>query len=199
MAAEAGLDVKIVDLDMFALINTFEHMGLGRSVPSGEFCVVIDFGAQKSDLIIYKDDAIMFTREMTIGGVLITEEIQRQLGVNYVEAEGLKINGDDNGNLPEDIVEIIDAILETFFSEIKKTLNFYMTASSDDAISKCFITGGSSLIPGFMEGLETIMGIEVQLLNPFEKIEVQEDKFDEPTLQRISSSGLIALGLAMRS
>ena len=199
LATEAGLDIKVVDLDMFALINSFEHVLKGQTEKYEGSCIVIDFGAQKSDLIIHKNDSILFTREMNIGGVLITEEIQRQLGLNYEEAEGLKIRGDDNGNLPEEIVEIIDAVLESFFSEIKKTLNFYMTASSDEDLTRCYITGGSALIPGFMEGLESVMGMEVSILNPFDKFTVVDNKFDEATLERIASSGLIALGLAMRS
>ena len=46
------------------------------------------------------------------------------MGVNYYEAEDLKINGDESGNLPEEILEIIDDVVESFFAEIKKTKYF---------------------------------------------------------------------------
>ena len=47
-------------------------------------------GAQKTEFIIYKNQTIVFTKEISVGGVMITEEIQRQMGVNYEEAEDFK-------------------------------------------------------------------------------------------------------------
>lgn len=199
LAQKAGLKVKVVDLDMFSLINVFKYTLGDNLKDTKESFIIIDFGAQKTDVVVYKNDAVVFTREMNIGGGMITEEIMRQMGIPYEEAEGLKIRGDDQGNLPEEIVEIIDSVLESFFSEVKKTLNFYMTASGDEEIEYCFVTGGSSLIPGFVEGMESVLGIEVQFLNPFEKISYDEKKFSEEDIGQIASTGLIAVGLAMRS
>ena len=103
--------------------------------------ILIDLGAQKSEFVIYKNHKIMFTKEIAIGGVMITEEIQRQMGVNYYEAEDLKCNGDDNGNLPEEILEIIDDVVDSFFAEIKKTVDFYVSSTSDESFVECVLTG----------------------------------------------------------
>ena len=70
------------------------------------------------------------------------------MGVNYQEAEYLKINGDGNGNLPEDIIDIIEDILEDFFTELRKTIDFYESSTSDDTITDIFITGGGAQTPG---------------------------------------------------
>ena len=47
-------------------------------------------------MIVYSYGAPVLTKDIPIGGVLLTEEIQRTMGVSYEEAEDLKINGDDN-------------------------------------------------------------------------------------------------------
>ena len=192
------LKVRIIDLSVVAVTNIFRHVLQDKIEDPTQSFVFMDIGAQKTDFIIWKKNGIVFAKEVPIGGVIITEEIQRQMGVNYIEAEDLKIIGDENGNLPEEIVEIVEDILESFFAEIKKTIDFYITSSSDDGISECFVTGGGSLIPGAIEGLEANLELPVTLLSPFEKIDYDKKKFTDEIINNISFRGCAAMGLAMR-
>jgi type IV pilus assembly protein PilM len=194
----ASLRVKIVDLGVLALTNVFELIMGDKLEDPGQSWLIIDLGAQKTEFIIYKNNMIVFTKEMNIGGVMITEEIQRQMGVNYFEAEDLKINGDENGNLPEEILEIIDDVVEAFFSEIKKTIDFYVSSTSDESLASCMITGGGALIPGLMEGLEALLGVDVSVLNPFDAFEYDEKAFSEEEINEVTYKGVVALGLALR-
>ena len=164
-----------------------------------ESWILMDLGAQKTEFIIYKNNKVMFTKEIMIGGVIITEEIQRQMGVNYYEAEDLKNQGDENGNLPEEVLEIIDSVVENFFAEIKKTVDFYISSTSDESFVECVLTGGSCLIPGLSEGLEALLGISVSIMNPFEAVEYDPQKISEEKLNEIAYRGAGVLGLAMRS
>ncbi len=192
------LRCRVVDLNLFALANIFETIAPTAELNSPDSILIIDFGAQTTNMIIYKNRTVIFTRELSMGGYLITEEIQRQLGLTFTEAEDLKIHGDESGNLPEEVVEIIEMSLDSFFSEIKKTINFFMTASSEESVDKCYVTGGSSLVPGLIEGLETSLSVTVKLMNPFEKIAINDRNITEDMMSIISSMGLIALGLALR-
>ena len=195
---KSKLRVKIVDLGLIATTNVFEHVLADRLNDPSKSWVLMDIGAQKTSFIIYRQGAIVFAKEMNIGGVMITEEIQRQMGVNYFEAEDLKMTGDENGNLPEEILEIIDDILEAFFAEIKKTVDFYISSTSDESLSECVITGGGALIPGITEGLEALLSYPVMVLNPFDVIEYDKKKFDEEMINSIAFRGVVALGLGMR-
>lgn len=192
------LKVRIVDLSVVAVTNVFRHVLKDKIEDPTQSFVFLDIGAQKTDFIIWKKNGIVFAKEVPIGGVIITEEIQRQMGVNYIEAEDLKIIGDENGNLPEEIVEIVEDILESFFAEIKKTIDFYISSSSDDGITECFVTGGGSLVPGAIEGLEASLEMPVTILSPFEKIDYDRKKFTDELINNISFRGCAAMGLAMR-
>lgn len=195
---KAELRIKIVDLGIISVINVFElAMGDKLDEPGNSY-LVIDLGAQKTEFIIYKNNMIVFSKEIAVGGIMITEEIQRQMGVNYYEAEDLKITGDENGNLPEEILEIIDDVIEAFFSEIKKTIDFYVSSTSDESLVACYVTGGSSLIPGIIEGLEALLGVDVGILNPFDGIGYAEKNFSEKEINEIAYRGVTVLGLAMR-
>jgi len=196
---QAELKPKIVDLGVLSLVNVFEHLYFEKLEDPNHSWIVIDLGAQKAEFVIYKNHKIMFTKEIAIGGVMITEEIQRQMGVNYYEAEDLKNNGDENGNLPEEILEIIDDVVESFFAEIKKTVDFYISSTSDESFVECVLTGGSCVIPGLIEGLEALLGISVSIINPFEEIDYDKKNIKEEQLNEIAYRGVSVLGLAMRS
>lgn len=195
----AGLKVKIVDLVQIALVNVFELVAADVLVQNERSSwVILDIGAQQTEFMIYKNGMISFSKQINVGGLMITEEIQRQMGVNYKEAEDLKITGDQQGNLPEEIIEIIDSVVETFFAELKKTLDFYISSTSDESFSGCYITGGSSQIPGLLEGLEALLGFPVRVLNPLDVVNYDASDFEESEIQELATRGAAVIGLAMR-
>lgn len=196
---KVGLKPKIVDLSIFALNNTFE-VSLGKDLEEyNDGTVIIDVGAQTTKLLVYKNDGPIYTKEIAIGGGVITEEIQRQMGLNYQDAENLKSLGSSaNGNVPEEVMEIISNSLDIFCEEIKKALNFFLNASSEDRIRHCFVTGGGSLLPGLVEALGGVLETKVQYLNPFKKITYDKKSFSPEMISYIATCGCVVLGLAMR-
>lgn len=195
----SNLKVKIVDLCAAATLNVAEAT-LGNNFKGrGKTWILMDFGAQKTHFMIYKNGVMVFFKEINIGGLTITEEIQRQMGVNFLEAESLKILGDGNGNIPEEIVEIVNQVLDTFFAEIKKTMDFWISSTSEENFDGCIITGGGSQIPGFVEALHDLLEVEVEVLNPFSSMSYNKNKITEEQVEEIAYRGACAIGLAMRS
>jgi type IV pilus assembly protein PilM len=195
---DAALKIKIVDLNIIALNNIFE-LSLSDQVENMEqAALILDVGAQTVKMLIYKRGAPIFNREINFGGHLITEEIQRQMGVSFEEAEDLKIHGDESGNLPEEIVQIISGALQNFFGEMKKSLNFFLSTSTEDKIEVCYMTGGSSLLPGMKEGVEKLLEVPVDYLNPLRKIDFDGKAISGGLKDTIISQGAIAIGLSMR-
>ncbi len=199
LVERSNLKVKIVDLGAAATINVFENV-MGKQVTGkGKTWILMDLGAQKTQFMIYKSGIMVFFKEINIGGLTITEEIQRQMGVNYVEAESLKIFGDGEGNIPEEIINLINQVLETFFTELKKTVDFWVNSTSEEAFDGCILTGGSSLIPGLPEALQELFDTEVQILNPFSTMTYNQSNISEDMINEIAGRGVCAIGLAMRS
>lgn len=194
---EAKLQVKVVDLNVLALSNAFEEVVKNDLEEYSQGTLLLDFGAQSTKVIVYKRGGPIFTKEIPVGGGLITEEIQRQMGVSYEEAEDLKTTTDEKGNLPEEILNIINAQLDQQISEVRKNVNFYVTQGSAEKVGHCFITGGSSLLPGLVEKLAIATNLDVHRLDLFSKIKVDENKigYDLTHLSAISST---VFGLAMR-
>lgn len=196
---KTGLRVKVVDMDITAAINVFERAGGSKLENPNESYMLLEIGAQKTNFAIYKNKKVFFTKEIDIGGGAITEEIQRKMGVKYTEAEDLKKSGDEKGNLPEEILKIIEGVLNTFLQEIQKTYDFYVSSTSDQSLAGCFITGGGSQIPGVIEGLETILGVAVTDLDVLSILEYDEKEAKNWNLKDVNHSGVVAIGLAMRN
>lgn len=191
-----NLKVKIVDLGAAALINVFDSV-IDENERDKTW-ILIDVGAQKTHFIIYKNQAMVFYKEMNIGGLTITEEIQRQMGVNYEEAESLKIFGDGSGNVPEEIGMINFQVVEMFLAEFKKTIDFWINSTSEEVFDGCYISGGSSTIPGLRDGLQDLFGVEVKTFNLFERFSYNEKYISNEESDEIALRGVCAVGLAMR-
>jgi type IV pilus assembly protein PilM len=198
LVERVGLKVKIVDLGVTAVMNVFEIAASESLSNMAATWILMDLGAQKSELMIYKKNILVFNKEISIGGLTITEEIQRQMGVNFLEAESLKIHGDGSGNVPEEILNIINQVLDSFFADLKKSLDFWTSTSSEEVFDGCFLTGGTSQVPGIVEALQEVLGTEVQVMNPFSKFTYNQKNISEEMITDIVYRGVCAIGLAMR-
>lgn len=190
---EFKITAKVVDLNVFALSNVFEEIYKDDLEEYSQGSLLIDFGAQSTKVVVYKRGGPIFTKEIPVGGGLITEEIQRQMGVSYEEAEDLKTSE----NLPQEILNIINTQTEVQVAEIRKNINFYVTQGSAEKVSYCFATGGNSLIPGMLEKLSASTGLQVSRMDLFSKIKV-DDRKAEKSLEHLSAISAVAIGLAMR-
>jgi type IV pilus assembly protein PilM len=193
----ARITGKIVDLNVIALSNVFEEVARDNLDEYSNGTLLLDFGAQSTKIVVYKHGGPVFSKEIPIGGSLVTEEIQRQMGVSYEEAEDLKTTKDENGNLPEEVMNIINAQVDQQMAEVKKNINFYVTRGSAEKVSYCFVTGGSSLLPGLIDKLSMVAGIPVERLDVFSAIKVDSKKIGID-LDELAAISPVVIGLAMR-
>ncbi len=83
----AGLNVVVVDVDVFAIENTFTML---KQVQPGEVVALVNVGAAVTNINILSDGISDFTRDSPLGGNRHTESVERSIGVNFEQAEALK-------------------------------------------------------------------------------------------------------------
>jgi type IV pilus assembly protein PilM len=197
LVLEAGLKPAVVDVAAFALENCF---GLNYDVGRGNVALV-NVGASTVNINVLRDGASAFTRDLPIGGRQYTSEIQRAMGISYEEAESFKVGGDDGDRaavVPAEVERVLANVSDTLSLEINRSIEFYM-GGTGGSLSAIYLSGGAAGTPGLRAALAEAMRAEVQIMDPFRRIQVDERAFNPRFLHDVAPQAAIAVGLALRS
>ena len=202
LARDAKLKPVICDIDAFTVQNLFET---SRGLPPDQTIALINVGASLSSLNIVGGGVSAFTREIANGGNFITEEIQKQLGVPFEQAEAYKCGGTGEpgeagnpGIIPDEVVHIIDSVTDSIAGEIQRSLDFFMATSGEGEISRIYVTGGTANLAALAQAIERRARVPVETWAPTERVIVEAKEVDRLVLQARAAQLSVALGLSLR-
>lgn len=191
----AGLTCSVVDVSSLALANCFEfNYGV-----QAEVVALINIGASVSNLVILEAGRVAFSRDIPYGGYLYDAEVARELGVDFAEAEGLKLGASYNQETPQEVLSAIQYINESVSQEINNSFDFYRTSSASTDVSKIFLSGGASQTPGLLDKVQETTSIHCQFLDPFQKVDFNKRKFSQEYIDQVRLFSPIAIGLGLRN
>jgi type IV pilus assembly protein PilM len=194
LANLAGLNPCIVDVEAFALQNTFE----ANYDTGNDNVALIDIGASKTSLNILKDSNSVFMRDVSLGCMQVNQKIMSLIDCSYDEAEQLKFGGDSKRLSTDDLKGIISSVVADWCTEIRRALDFFYSTYPDDQIKRIILSGGGANIADFRELLAVEASAEVETINPFRNIYVDDDQFDSDFIKQIAPQAAITSGLAIR-
>lgn len=192
---ECGLTPMVMDIDSFAVQNAFE---LNYTLEEDDVIGIVNMGAGGMNVSVLKDGAAIFTRDIQVGGNILNEEIQKQFGLGSADAERAKLGQVIPGIEQQDVDEVIRSAMGLLAQEVQRSLDFFNATAADDKIHHLYITGGIAQLPQIRLALENRLGIDVEILDPFRQIVVNEKDFDTEYLKSIGPMFAVAVGLAMR-
>lgn len=194
--SEAGLEPVVMDIDCFAVENMFDY---NYGFVDDEVIALIDLGASATSVSVLKGDASIFTRDIQTGGNLLSEELQKRLGISSEEAERAKLGDRNIADVdPDSVDEILADAIENLVQEVQRSLDFFSATSSEDRVTKVYLTGGVSNSAKVRETLEEHLGIPTERVDPFRNVTFSEKGFDAEYLDAIGPMFSVAAGLAMR-
>ena len=194
LANLAGLNPCIVDVEAFALQNTFE----ANYDTAGDNVALLDIGASKTSLNILKGNNSVFMRDVSLGCLQINQKIISLIDCSYDEAEQLKYGGDSERLSDEDLKGIVSSVVADWCTEIRRALDFFYSTYPDDRINRILLSGGGANIAEFRQLLAVEASAEVETINPFTNIYVDDDRIDPEFIKQIGPQAAITTGLAMR-
>jgi len=195
---EAGLKPRVADVDTFAIQNSFE---LNYALPPNETIALINVGASVININVISNGITTFTRDISMGGALLTAEIQKHLNVSYEEAEHYKTAGEGNitnNTIAREVSRLSERVSQTLVTEIQRSLDFFAATTVNADVSKIYLSGGSAQIPPLIRTLERNLEVPVELVNPFKNIIVDPRRFDVDLLHRMAPVAAVAVGLGLR-
>ncbi len=192
---ESGLNPVIIDIDAFALENM---LAVNYQFDKGEVVAIVNVGANVTNINILKDNVSGFTRDIFKGGNQVTEDIQRQLHVDYDEAEKIKVGSKVDVTSRSIIQNLLKTASEALAAEIRNSIEFFQSTTTYEKINKLYLSGGGSKIKDFDTVLQQEIGIPVEMVNPFKQIECNEKNFDAEHLKEVGPLMAVCVGLASR-
>lgn len=195
LARTAKLRPIVCDIDAFTVQNLFEY---SRGLNPDQSVALINVGASLSSLNIVSGGVSAFTREIANGGNMVTEEIQRALGVPFEQAEAYKCGDGEDGIVPRQVTEIVEGCCDAIAAEIQRSLDFFMATSGDADIARIFVTGGTACLASLARAIENRSRVPVETWQPTEKINVDAKEVDRTLLARRGLQLSVALGLSLR-
>jgi type IV pilus assembly protein PilM len=190
---EAGIKVAAVDANALALRNVLRL----RKKQDGENILYIDLGAGKTELDIFKDGNLRFSRYLETGGLDITRAVADLMGTELQEAEELKQKTDVLSPSGEDkVTTLVRNKLDEISLEVWRSVEYYKTTFREPRVERMVLTGGGSLMTGIGDYLSRSFEGAVELDAPLTALAARKKTKEQlgPISPRFSS----AIGLALR-
>lgn len=195
VASSAGLNVAVVDVDAFAVANAFEA---AYEVNPNEVVALLHVGATVTTITILRGGILVFTRDSAIGGNRYNESIQKMLGVSYEQAEKLKLGGQVDGCSAADSQSAIDLVHAELAGDIRRSIDFFRSASPSGVIHRVLVSGGVACLPRFVPHLSEVLELQVEVANPLRRVKADPKRFDPEYLEYVAPQMTVGVGLAVR-
>jgi type IV pilus assembly protein PilM len=195
VAEASGLKAVVMDVESYATQAAFEL--IQQQFPDhgkDQNIALVDLGANVMNITVLRNDQTVYTREQAFGGSQLTQDIMRQYGMSQEEAEAAK----RSGGLPENYeAEVLRPFMENAALEIQRAMQFFFTSTQYTSVEHVLLTGGSAVIPGLDEMVQSRTQINALVANPFANMAISP-RVPLKKLVSDAPSLMVACGLAMR-
>jgi type IV pilus assembly protein PilM len=210
IAEGAGLQPIHLDVGPFAIWNAL--LAWDR-IKKEETVALIDMGAEKTGIYLFKDRSLQFSREVTPAGADITRTIVEGIGSTgepeliYDRAEKIKQEmgipsepsqegmSEKSASLSK-ISFLVRPVLERLTAEIERSLEYYKSQFNEERIDSVLLTGGGANLKNIVSYLGKELRLPVEHFNPLKKILFDSKKIDVQLLDQVGSAFTIAAGMA---
>ncbi|MFC3908427.1 type IV pilus assembly protein PilM [Legionella dresdenensis] len=193
---KAGLEVKIVDVESYAVERAIQH--LAHELPAygqDKVIAVIDIGAHYAHLFVFHGMKLIFTREEEFGGKQLVDATALHYGISYQEA----LQRQEQGNMPDDYEQVLlTPFMDNILVQIKRTLQFFFSTSHHGFVDHILLAGGVAKLPDLVQLVHEKTSIPTSVANPFKHIPLSK-KINSARVLNDAPSLLIACGLALRN
>lgn len=171
---QAKMDPDVIEPTFVGLINGYRF-----NYPRLSGCsLLISIGAKSSD-IIFVDGMKFYSRNVSLGGNTVTQEIRGALDLPFEDAENIKRAAIAGDPLPTGEHIAFQEAQQNFSKrlnvEISRTLAIYKNHGYEEDPVRCFISGGGSLLLDLEGKLRDRLGIPVERFDPFKEVHISED------------------------
>ncbi len=196
---EAGLRPTTIQTLPSALYN-FCHHDLADALSEGSAIVLIDVGAQNTNLVVVEPHSA-WMRNIPLGGNNFTEALVKAFKLSFAKAEELKRNA-AKSKYARQIFQAMRPVFSDLVAEIQRSLGFYSSTHRETELKLVIVCGNAFRLPGLQKYIENNLTIEdVRRLEKFSKLSLagvtDPQKFEQRILGFSAAYGLALQGLGL--
>jgi type IV pilus assembly protein PilM len=194
---EIELKPGVIDIEPLAVLNSYI---IHSQLPDEGVIVFLHLGAKRAILSVFGRRDMFFTRELPIGGQHFTDELMRNYGLDYGEAEAIKKSQGMNPNIEKKSTSESGGLgmsdrttFEKLGDEVNRSLRYYVKESGQSIFTHFVLTGGGSCLIGLDAYLSNKFNLPIEQYNPFNQLDSRVP-VDAPNPAQMAA----AIGLAIR-
>lgn len=181
-----GLKPVAIEIEPTAVARVIDYLYSTQTVG------LIDIGAGTTDVSIFSNGELIFTRTIGMAGTEITEEIMENYDLSFQEAEEYK----RNNNLFED--SNLNVLIRNLTTAIYRSLDYFQVQYKNYNVDYLVLTGGESKLTGFVTHLENEFEVETEKLDLMPNIEAEVEGITRSRLADIIQFLSVGIGLGLR-
>lgn len=195
VAQATGLKAVIVDVESLATESALELVSAqlpqrGRD----QVIALVDVGATVLTVTMFRNGQSIYSREQAFGGNQLTQDISRQYGMSFEEAEAAKRTGSLPDNYARDLMR---PFMDSLALEVSRALQFFFTSTPYNQVDHVVLAGGCAVMPGLGEIVGARTQVDTIIANPFASMTLGS-KLRPKALLADAPSLMVACGLALR-
>ena len=154
-----------------------------------EIIAIVEMGASVTELNIYREGRLAFSRKLPVSGGDITKAMtstlmssQGKVELSVEEAEkikkeqgiptGVETELVDGKILPSQILSLIRPCVEQLAGEIERSFDFYREESHGGRVSKIVLFGGGAGLKRLVELLKNELGMDIEIGDSLKSVRV---------------------------
>ena len=177
---ERTMDLDLVQLAPMSIYNMIAYDRFAERMSTEVFdpespqksTVVLSIGTDASDLIVTNGFRV-WQRSIPIGGNHFTRQLTKDLKLTFAKAEHLKRNAMQADD-PKLVFQAMRPVFNDMVTEIQRSLNFFKTLNKKSDLESMLILGNTAKLPGLQQFLNKNLGLDVDILDKFPKLEGTE-------------------------
>ena len=200
-AEELDLDLLAVAAEPFAVSRSV----IGDDSGSSMSAILMDVGGGTTDIAVVNDGGVQGTKMFGIGGRAFTRSIEKDMGIDFSEAEDLKLQLKD-GSLPKDkkehVVQALQKTLDVWTHGVELALGEF--TSVDNLPNRLLLCGGGSsleMLPNQLENstwyreLPFTKKPNIKLIQPNQVVGITDETGLVKDHTLITAMGLVRVGI----
>lgn len=197
-----GMETMVIDVAPSSCYNAARANQVGAE----ECVMILNIGGRNSTLV-FIDSGRFYVRSIPIAGYTITQQVSREFGISFQEAEIMKrkhgfvaLGGayeEPESEVAATVSKIVRNIMTRLHGEINRSINVYRSQQKGSKPTKLFLAGGSSVMAFTPRFFSDKLKMSVEYFNPFQVVSLS-DSIDREALAEVAHMFSEVIGLGLR-